>query len=337
MLFGSVISTLLYDLWVQIAGGLLVVLILGVLALFFRRKRKPARDIITTKQQGGDASAQVAVIGDGSRIIDTVTGTAAVHSPGAVTIGTVASGAQVNIYTYQDGLPKTDNPVVRKAFNEGKQAYSDGEYEKAIQAFAHALEAEKDPKKRDALHLLSGNAALALRRHNEALELYAQAREEAKEASDEEGLGASLGSQGIVYLERPASSPDRRSEDLKKAVELFRQAQAIFTEDKYPVDFAMTQNNLGTAYTDLPAATAEERAENVRKAIVCYEAALEIYRKDRHPQDYCMTAANMGTALATLGDHKAACFWLREAWSMREFLPDQGQRIRTLMDEVCQD
>ncbi|MBU1937274.1 hypothetical protein KKG05_07735, partial [bacterium] len=96
------------------------------------------------------------------------------------------------------------------------------------------------------------------------------------------------------------------------------------------------QNNLGTAYTDLPSATAEERASNVRKAIACYEAALEIRKKDEYPQFYCETTANLGMLLADFG-HKDACHWLKEAYSLKQFLPDQGKRLEPIIKEVCKD
>jgi len=98
----------------------------------------------------------------------------------------------------------------------------------------------------------------------------------------------------------------------------------------------MTQNNLGNAYTDLPAATSEERAENVRKAIECYRAALEIRKRDEYPQFYCQTAANMGLLLASI-DGEEACYWLREAYSLREYLEDQGKRLEELIENVCKD
>jgi hypothetical protein len=101
-----------------------------------------------------------------------------------------------------------------------------------------------------------------------------------------------------------------------------------------PVQYATTQNNLGTAYTDLPSATAEERAQNVRSAIECYKAALEIYKKDEYPQNYCFTAANLGMILADI-DKSKACYWLKEAYSLREFLPEQGKRLEVLIEKVC--
>ena len=85
----------------------------------------------------------------------------------------------------------------------------------------------------------------------------------------------------------------------------------------------------------LPEEIPEEQAKNVTCAIACYEAALEIYRKDEYPQDYCYTAANLGIILADI-DKSKACYWLKEAYSLRQFLPDQGKRLEELIDEVCE-
>jgi len=36
-------------------------------------------------------------------------------------------------------------------------------------------------------------------------------------------------------------------------------------------------------------------------------------------------------------DHADACHWLKEAYSLREYLPDQGKRLEKLIREVCKD
>src|SRR3972149_3022399 len=96
----------------------------------------------------------------------------------------------------------------------------------------------------------------------------------------------------------------------------------------------MTQNNLGNAYMNLLAETAEERAGNVRKAIECYKAALEIRKKDEDPHYYCRTAMNLGLALASI-NNPDACYWLKEAYALREYLGDQGKRIEGLIRQIC--
>jgi tetratricopeptide (TPR) repeat protein len=92
----------------------------------------------------------------------------------------------------------------------------------------------------------------------------------------------------------------------------------------------MTQNNLGVAYMDLSAATAEQRAQNVRKALECYRAALKVRRKDKYPREFCYTAANMGMCLASI-NRIDAFHWLIEAYSLRQYLPDQGNNLKKLI------
>jgi len=141
---------------------------------------------------------------------------------------------------------------------------------------------------------------------------------------------------GAAYADLPAATPEEQAENVRKAIECYNAALKIYKKDQYPIQHAGTQNNLGGAYAALPAATPEERAENVRKAIECYSAALKIYKKDQYPHQFCKTAANLGMQLASI-DHADACHWLKEAYSLREYLPDQGKRLEKLIREVCKD
>jgi len=141
---------------------------------------------------------------------------------------------------------------------------------------------------------------------------------------------------GAAYTDLPSASAEERGKNVKAAIECSRAALEIRRKDEYPVQYAMTQNNLGTAYTALPSASAEERAKNVKAAIDCYRAALEIYKKDKYPQNYCLTAANMGLLLASVGNEDA-CRWLKEAYSLREYLEDQGKRLEEAMGDVCKE
>ena len=87
---------------------------------------------------------------------------------------------------------------------------------------------------------------------------------------------------------------------------------------------------------ELPSISPEGRASNVRSAIECCKRAPEIYKQDEYPQEYCFTAANMGMILADI-DKPQACHWLKEAYSLRQFLPKQGREIEELMDRVCEE
>jgi tetratricopeptide (TPR) repeat protein len=135
---------------------------------------------------------------------------------------------------------------------------------------------------------------------------------------------------GNAYKGLPAATPEQRAQNVRQAVECYRAALEIRRKDKYPVDYAMTQNNLGVAYMDLSAATAEQRAQNVRKALECYRAALKVRRKDKYPREFCYTAANMGMCLASI-NRIDAFHWLIEAYSLRQYLPDQGNNLKKLI------
>ncbi|MCJ7729810.1 MAG: tetratricopeptide repeat protein, partial [Sedimentisphaerales bacterium] len=139
---------------------------------------------------------------------------------------------------------------------------------------------------------------------------------------------------GTAYTYLPAATADERAKNVRAAIDCYQRALEIRKKDEYPVQYATTQNNLGNAYTALPSATAEERAKNVRAAIDCYQRALEIRKKDEYPQYYCQTAANLGIALASIGNPDA-CYWLKEAYALREYLEDQGKRLEEIIRQTC--
>ena len=174
----------------------------------------------------------------------------------------------------------------------------------------------------------AGNVRSAIACYKAALEIYKKDEYPVQYAGTQNNLGLAL-----TYL--PSATAEERAKNVRKAIACYKAALEIYKKDAYPVDYAMTQNNLGSAYTDLPSATAEERAGNVRSAIACYKVALEIRKKYEYPQYYCQTAANLGIALADI-DKTKACYWLKEAYALREFLPDQGKGLVELIEKVCE-
>ena len=132
----------------------------------------------------------------------------------------------------------------------------------------------------------------------------------------------------------PSATPEEGKENLGKAMECYREALKVYRKEEYPVDYAMTQNNLGNAYRHLPSATPKERRENLRKSMECYGEALEVWRKDEYPENFCLTAGNLGMSLLDMDDREG-CKWLREAYALREFLPDQGAGVEKIIRELC--
>ena len=227
--------------------------------------------------------------------------------------------------------------LIRKVttlYEQARNYHGKGQFIEAIYKFSRCLELEPDKGRRGALNLQIGNCYYELRRHIKAAEFYAAGLIESRKANDVQGQASNLASIANTFLLRPSATGQVRGKNVQNAVQNYKKALMIFLKDEYPVDYAMTQNNLGTAYTDLPSATPQQRAENVRNAIECYKAALEIYKKDEYPQDYCHTAANMGMILEDI-DNKKACFWLKESYALRQFLPDQGKRLEKIINRVC--
>jgi len=173
------------------------------------------------------------------------------------------------------------------------------------------------------------NVRKAIDCYNEALEIRKKDEYPVDYATSQNNLGN-------AFKDLPAETPEQRAENGQKAIDCYREALEVYNKDEYPLGYAATKNNLGTAYMYLPAETAEQRAENVRKAIDCYRDALDIRKKDEYPHDYCSTAANIGMALASLGDKINACYWLREAYALREYLEEQGKGLEELIGKVCE-
>ena len=173
------------------------------------------------------------------------------------------------------------------------------------------------------------NVLKAVENYVRALEFFLKDEYPVQYATTQNNLGA-------AYTDLPSATPEQRAENVRKAIECYQAALEIYKKDEYPVQYATTQNNLGNAYTNLPSATPEQRGENVRKAIECYQDALEIRKKDEYPQDYSFTAANLGMALAPI-DKKTGCYWLKEAYSLRQFLPDQGKWVEDMINELCEN
>ncbi len=80
----------------------------------------------------------------------------------------------------------------------------------------------------------------------------------------------------------------------------------------------------------------EEKEGNIHFAIGYYKKALEIFNRKKHSHYFAYASANLGIALAYAND-KEACQWLRSAFELRDYLPDQGERVGSLIEELCKD
>ena len=321
-------------LWQKVVAGLIVAIIVAfatVLKRILKRRTGTHPPGATQSIASGPDSPSQSASGSGIKQILTID--MSQRKGIDINIGRIESGATL-VINYVDGLPESPIPEVRNLFETGRQYYQEGELNDAIDAFKSCLALEKDHKKLGALNLQIGNCYYGLRHYIKAAEFYALGLRESRQADDRQGEASNLASIANTYLMRPASTGAARGDNVRQAVHNYQNALKILVKDEYPVQYATTQNNLGTAYADLPAATPEQRAQNVRDAIACYKAALEIYKKDEYPQYYCETAANMGLILAEIED-KEACYWLKEAYALRQFLPDQGKRLEDVMNRVC--
>ena len=322
------------SLWEKVAAGVIVALILWIVRSLWKHfKCKPDAPRNSTVIHTGPNSTSTTAIGKDIRQVVNVDKS---HHKEGIHIGKIEPGANVtiNVIDYQDGVSKSPKSEVRKIFSEATTHYSKRDFDKAIENFTQCLDLEQDSEKRGALNLQIGNCYYEQQLFLKAAEYYATGLRESRKAKDSQGEASNLISMANTYMLRPASSGKTRGDNVQKAVEHYVNSLKIFNKDEYPVDYAMTQNNLGNAYTALPSATAEERAKNVRSAIDCYRAALEIYKKDEYPQYYCQTAANLGLVLVEI-NNRDGCYWLREAYALREYLEDQGKKLDERIRKVC--
>ena len=330
-----------WALWHKVIAGLILMIVAAGIALLKRhlkRKRQSEHPPGGVSKEAGYESVSQNVVGDEATQQLVIGGT---HQDKGIDINiapqanvkiTVAD--KVTVINYVDGLPQAENPQVRSQFEKAIDQYNKGKFSEAINSFVRCLELETEHKKRGALNLQIGNCYYEMSRYIKAAEFYATGLRESRKANDLQGEASSLISIANTYLNRPSSTIEARGENILKATGLYKKALEVFKKDEYPLDYAMTQNNLGNALTSLPAATTEERAKNVSDAIECYRAALEIRKKDEYPQYYCLTAANIGLLLASV-DSPDSCYWLKEAYALREYLEDQGKRLEEMIDEVC--
>jgi tetratricopeptide (TPR) repeat protein len=322
----------------KVVAGLLVALIAAggrfLIKRIFKRKPQQPPSLVTAKDE---SSVQVAT-GDGAK--QEISADKSKHiaiGDKPIVIGRVEPGATVNInvFDYRDGVDQSRDERVRSFFSEARALYSKGEFFKAIENLMVCLNLEKDREKLGAINLQIGNCYYELGHFIKAAEFYGTALREARKANDKKGEASALSSIGNTYLCRPASDGLTRGNNVRQAVNNHQQALKIFQKDEYPVDYAMTQNNLGNAYRELPSTTVEEGAENIRKVIQYYKNALEIRKKDKYPHHYCTTSANLGRTLISINEIKEGCYWLKEAYSLKQFLPDQGKRSESIIEELC--
>lgn len=166
-----------------------------------------------------------------------------------------------------------------------------------------------------------------------AIECYETALQIYKKDKYPGGYAMTQNNIGNAYMDSPALTSEQRVQNITKAIKCYKAALEIRKKDANPLQYAVYQNNLGTAYRVSPAPNAEEKEQNHRNATECFKVALEIIKKDEYPHYYCLVAFNMGLILLDIED-KDALFWLKEAYTLRQFLPDQGKILETAMSRI---
>jgi len=242
----------------------------------------------------------------------------------------------ISHYFYVDGLPQTPDPRVRASFEEGRRRVEEHDLPGAIERFRAALRDESDPRRRGALYLQIGNAQYELRRFGAAVESSRGAAEHAREAGDEEGVAAALGSQANALTELAAADHTARSANFRAALGLYRDALAISTRIGNAAQQAMTLNNLGNCLSEL--GRREEALEAAEEAVKI-RRELAKSRPDVFLPDLAGSLNNLGNRLGELGRREEALAATEEAVKIRRelaksrpdvFLPDLAGSLNNL-------
>jgi tetratricopeptide (TPR) repeat protein len=227
------------------------------------------------------------------------------------------------------------------------QAERERNYKKAFACYKKALAVGKDsltPDQKAKLQLNLANAYLDLpaataqeRSQNvqNAISCFLSALETHDKQRCPLDFGAAqigLGGAYCDYSELPTATKQERQNALEKAVDCFNEALDIYDKKGYPVEYATIQGNLAAAFMRWPADSHEERVQAVQRAVGACQAALEVVHRN-HPEVFACTAATLGSALSVLGNANAH-YWLNEAYALRQFLPDHGERVEEIIREM---
>jgi tetratricopeptide (TPR) repeat protein len=127
--------------------------------------------------------------------------------------------------------------------------------------------------------------------------------------------------------------PEEQARCLREAVDLYRDALTVLTRELYPFDWAITLNNLAEALSKLPAGDLGQHSAGTREAIAGLREALSVFTRDRYPDVHAKTAMSLGILVFRTGTVVEAKQYLESAWALREFLPDQGERVKAYVTE----
>ena len=145
-----------------------------------------------------------------------------------------------------------------------------------------------------------------------ALNLYGQARQEARANGDKAAEGNALAGSGRVY--RSSGQPE-------PALQYYRLAYDIFTAMGDAIASGETMGNIGVVYADRGQST---------DALKCYALAQQAYRAASHPAGEAAMLANIGVIYANRGQTKQALGNYRDAQNRYRALNDTAGEARML-------
>ena len=226
-----------------------------------------------------------------------------------------------------------------RLLQQGVQQYQVSEFQAALQSWQQALELYQDPFVQTAFPQESrqgegnalrrlGNVDFVLGQHEQAIDLYEQALEIAREVEDHQGEGYVLNNLGNISsvlgqydqsidfyeqaLEVACKMGDRRGEgdaldglgnaywllgQYQQAIDLYEQSLTIFREIDDRQEEGTVLHNLGNAYADLG---------QYQQAIDFYEHSLAIFREIDDREGEGAALGGLGNAYTALSQYQQA-------------------------------
>ncbi|MEQ8467023.1 tetratricopeptide repeat protein [Coleofasciculus sp. E1-EBD-02] len=190
----------------------------------------------------------------------------------------------------------TQTPNARKAeadqlFEQGKQQFSNSQFQAAIKSWQQALKIYREigvrRREADSLNNL-GYAHHSLGQYQRAIEFYQQSLDIYRKIGYREGEAKALNNLGNPY---------HSLGQYQQAIEFHQQSLDVSRKIGYREGEADSLNNLGNAY---------QSQGQYQRAIEFYQQSLDIYRKIDDPQGKAYSLNNLGNAYDSLGQSERA-------------------------------
>jgi tetratricopeptide (TPR) repeat protein len=220
----------------------------------------------------------------------------------------------LNLLNEYNSVGKKENKnnllTISNIYNQLGNAYNSlGGYQKAIDYYQQSLEIAREISDRDSIGTSLGNlgnAYSSLGEYQKAIDYYQQSLEIAREISDRSGIGNSLGNLGSAY---------RSLGEYQQAINYHQQSLEIAKEIGDRLGIGICLNNLGNAYRSLG---------DYQEAIDYHQQSLEIAEEIGDRNFISKSLNNLGNAYYSLGDYQRAINYLQQSLEIKREIGDRN-------------